>query len=151
MDMPQCTKIFYKHFHMLKMITCNLLYKSHLFHIKWKIYFSVSGVPIVYILLYVPDLMPWEVNPFLSWCHIAGSVSPWIGSFLYHLFMNINYSKVAYWRLLQLDMLGIWISQSFGKHLSYYIQDTVLICTSIAPHAVSSCSFATDNFVILYM
>lgn len=73
------------------------------------------GLPIIYILVVVPRLMPWEISVFLSWCHIAGSVSPWIGSFLYHLFMNLHLGEDCYYRLLQLDMLGIWISQSFGK------------------------------------
>lgn len=81
--------------------------------------FIVLAVPIVYILLTVPGLMPWE-DPefrFLSWCHLVGSVAPWIGSFVYHLFMNLERGENIYYRLLQLDMLGIWISQSFGKCL----------------------------------
>ncbi|XP_063244128.1 progestin and adipoQ receptor family member 4 [Bacillus rossius redtenbacheri] len=74
------------------------------------------GVPIVYILVTVPALLPWEQvdSTFLPWCHIAGSVAPWIGSFLYHLFMNLERGELIYYRLLQLDMLGIWVSQSFG-------------------------------------
>nr|CAD7424877.1 unnamed protein product [Timema monikensis] len=74
------------------------------------------GVPIVYILLTVPALIPWEQvdSRFLPWCHVAGAVSPWIGSFLYHLFMNLDRGEMIYYRLLQLDMLGIWVSQSFG-------------------------------------
>lgn len=87
-------------------------------HYIYILYF-VAGLPIVFILLVVPGLMPWEVSTFLSWCHIAGSVSPWIGSFLYHLFMNIDYGEGCYCRLLQLDMLGIWISQSFGTFVIY--------------------------------
>ncbi|KAK9505260.1 hypothetical protein O3M35_009351 [Rhynocoris fuscipes] len=60
--------------------------------------------------------MPWTQidSHFLAWCHIAGSVAPWIGSFIYHLFMNIKKPPSFYQRLLQLDMLGIWVSQSFG-------------------------------------
>ncbi|XP_054266798.1 progestin and adipoQ receptor family member 4 [Macrosteles quadrilineatus] len=72
------------------------------------------GLPIVYILTVVPKHMPWESSVFLSWCHIAGSVAPWVGSFTYHLFMNLHLGESCYYRLLQLDMLGIWISQSFG-------------------------------------
>nr|CAD7399055.1 unnamed protein product [Timema cristinae] len=69
-----------------------------------------GGVPIVYILLTVPALIPWEQvdSRFLPWCHVAGAVSPWIGSFLYHLFMNLDRGEMIYYRLLQLDMLGIW-------------------------------------------
>ncbi|XP_052868470.1 progestin and adipoQ receptor family member 4 [Anopheles cruzii] len=73
------------------------------------------GIPIVYILATVPAMMPWEKEyRFLSWCHLVGSVAPWCGSFVYHLFMNLECGEGVYYRLLQLDMLGIWISQSFG-------------------------------------
>ncbi|XP_063705571.1 progestin and adipoQ receptor family member 4 [Culicoides brevitarsis] len=73
------------------------------------------GIPIVYILATVPAILPWENEyRFLSWCHLVGSVAPWCGSFVYHLFMNLEHGEYTYYRLLQLDMLGIWISQSFG-------------------------------------
>ncbi|XP_046397852.1 progestin and adipoQ receptor family member 4 [Ischnura elegans] len=74
------------------------------------------GIPILYILVTVPRLLPWERldSWFLPWCHVVGAISPWIGSFLYHLFMNTRCGEPVYRRLLQLDMLGIWISQSFG-------------------------------------
>ncbi|KAL5285134.1 PAQR4 family protein [Megaselia abdita] len=73
------------------------------------------AIPIVYILAIVPGLMPWEKGyRFLSFCHVFGSVAPWCGSFIYHLFMNIERGENIYYRLLKLDMLGIWISQSFG-------------------------------------
>jgi hypothetical protein len=36
-------------------------------------------------------------------------------SFVYHLFMNLERGEMVYYRLLQLDMFGIWMSQSFGK------------------------------------
>ncbi|XP_062539697.1 progestin and adipoQ receptor family member 4 [Armigeres subalbatus] len=73
------------------------------------------GIPIVYILATVPAMMPWEKEyRFLSWCHLVGSVAPWCGSFVYHLFMNLELGESAYYRLLQLDMFGIWMSQSFG-------------------------------------
>ncbi|XP_055381472.1 uncharacterized protein LOC129612052 [Condylostylus longicornis] len=73
------------------------------------------GIPIVYILATVPSLMPWEGDfRFLSFCHIFGAVAPWCGSFVYHLFMNLEHGENIYYRLLQIDMVGIWISQSFG-------------------------------------
>ncbi|XP_048512721.1 progestin and adipoQ receptor family member 4 [Athalia rosae] len=76
------------------------------------------GLPVVYILVTVPSLLPWgsqgPLAAFLSWCHLIGAVSPWIGSFVYHLFMNLDRGEAIYKKLLQLDMLGIWISQSFG-------------------------------------
>ncbi|XP_022906420.1 progestin and adipoQ receptor family member 4 isoform X2 [Onthophagus taurus] len=74
------------------------------------------AIPIIYILLTVPNIMPWSNTElwFLSWCHVVGILCPWIGSFLYHLFMNLERGEIIYYRLLQLDMLGIWVSQSFG-------------------------------------
>ncbi|TMW50980.1 hypothetical protein DOY81_003927 [Sarcophaga bullata] len=73
------------------------------------------AIPIVYILAIVPGLMPWDSGyRFLSFCHVFGSVAPWCGSFVYHLFMNIEKGENVYYRLLKLDMVGIWVSQSFG-------------------------------------
>jgi hypothetical protein len=83
-------------------------------------FLSISGIPILYILVTVPPYLPWENSfRFLSWCHLVGSVAPWIGSFIYHLFMNLERGERVYYRLLQLDMIGIWISQSFGKSFYY--------------------------------
>lgn len=74
------------------------------------------AIPIIYILITVPRMLPWSQADlrFLSWCHMLGILSPWVGSFLYHLLMNWEKGEHVYYRLLQLDMLGIWISQSFG-------------------------------------
>jgi len=83
----------------------------------------------VYILATVPGLLPWQNHPeytlighVLPWCHLVGSVAPWVGSFFYHLFMNCERGgERLYNRLLQMDMLGIWMSQSIGQcvfHLS---------------------------------
>ncbi|XP_017963020.2 progestin and adipoQ receptor family member 4 isoform X1 [Drosophila navojoa] len=73
------------------------------------------AIPIFYILAIVPGLMPWDSGyKFLSFCHVFGSVAPWCGSFVYHLFMNIEKGENFYYTLLKLDMVGIWVSQSFG-------------------------------------
>ncbi|KAH0560915.1 hypothetical protein KQX54_009939 [Cotesia glomerata] len=75
------------------------------------------GLAILHILLTIPGLLPWEKGiffGFISWCHLIGAVSPWIGSFIYHLFMNLNYGEKFYRGLLKLDMLGIWVCQSIG-------------------------------------
>lgn len=76
----------------------------------------ILGIPIIYILLTVPQILPWSTAElrFLSWCHIAGILSPWIGSCLYHIFMSADRGEHFYYILLQIDMLGIWICQSFG-------------------------------------
>uniref|UniRef100_A0A1A9W6K0 Peptidase M13 N-terminal domain-containing protein n=1 Tax=Glossina brevipalpis TaxID=37001 RepID=A0A1A9W6K0_9MUSC len=73
-----------------------------------------KSIPIVYILAIVPGLMPWDSGyRFLSFCHVFGSVAPWCGSFVYHLFMNIERGESVYYTLLKLDMIGIWVTQSF--------------------------------------
>ncbi|XP_006625123.1 progestin and adipoQ receptor family member 4 isoform X1 [Apis dorsata] len=76
------------------------------------------GFAILYMLLTIPQLLPWNTKgiflAILSWCHLIGAVSPWIGSFIYHLFMNLNYDEIFYKSLLKLDMIGIWLCQSFG-------------------------------------
>jgi len=80
------------------------------------LFFIFAAIPIFYILAIVPGLMPWDSGfKFLSFCHVFGSVAPWCGSFVYHLFMNIEKGENVYYRLLKLDMVGIWVSQSFGK------------------------------------
>lgn len=78
--------------------------------------YSSLAIPIFYIILTVPEVLPWHSKEltFLAWCHIAGILCPWMGSFLYHMFMNLNYGPMAYYVLLQIDMVGIWTSQSIG-------------------------------------
>ncbi|CAG4945815.1 unnamed protein product [Colias eurytheme] len=77
------------------------------------------GVSLVFIVAVLPGLLPWGGGGgwawFLSLCHLLGALAPWCGSFLYHLFMNHTRGASLYHRLLQLDMLGIWVSQSIGK------------------------------------
>lgn len=81
--------------------------------------FFFAGFAILYMLVTVPHLLPWNTKGtfigVLSWCHLVGAVSPWVGSFLYHLFMNVNYDEDLYRTLLKVDMIGIWLCQSFGN------------------------------------
>ncbi|XP_066581171.1 progestin and adipoQ receptor family member 4 [Prorops nasuta] len=76
------------------------------------------GLAILYVLLTVPFLLPWAkqgiLGVILSLCHLIGAISPWIGSSVYHIFMNLDYGVEFYRQLLQIDMLGIWLCQSFG-------------------------------------
>lgn len=86
------------------------------------VFFLFPGIPIVYILATVPPYLVWDNSlKFLSWCHILGAVSPWCGSFVYHLFMNLERGETFYYRLLQLDMFGIWMSQSVGEYQPFII------------------------------
>lgn len=76
----------------------------------------VAGVSLVFMIVVLPRLLPWGGGAsFLSMCHLLGALAPWLGSFLYHLFMNHAHGASLYHRLLQLDMLGIWVSQSIGE------------------------------------
>ncbi|XP_049870786.1 progestin and adipoQ receptor family member 4 [Pectinophora gossypiella] len=73
------------------------------------------GVSLVFMIVVLPGLLPWGGGAgWLSLCHLLGALAPWCGSFLYHLFMNHARGAALYHRLLQLDMLGIWVSQSIG-------------------------------------
>ena len=71
------------------------------------------------ILAAIPWLLPWdEISvPYLPIFHVVSSVTPWIGSTLYHLFMNHNTGYIAYKVLLTIDMLGIWVTQTAGKYI----------------------------------
>ncbi|KAK9688039.1 hemolysin-III related [Popillia japonica] len=104
------------------------------------------AIPIIYILLTVPGMMPWSNAElrFLSWCHIVGILCPWVGSFVYHLFMNLKLGERAYYRLLQLDMLGIWISQSFGA------MPMVTATTFCLPKIVRWCSVSSYCILSLW-
>lgn len=82
----------------------------------------LSVAPIIYIMLYWQTMFPWgkiEGNVFLNilgWAHIASSLSPWIGSVIYHLFMNYNKGGERFYQiLLQIDMFGIWVTECFGE------------------------------------
>ncbi|EFX81652.1 hypothetical protein DAPPUDRAFT_196031 [Daphnia pulex] len=74
------------------------------------------GLPVLYIILWSPTLMPYdEIKvPILPYIHLVAVLSPWVGSAIYHTFMNHHHGYSVYRRLLQLDMLGIWVTQSFG-------------------------------------
>jgi len=80
------------------------------------------GVPMLYILVMWSELLPWhEVTvPVLPWTHLLSCLSPWVGSTIYHLFMNHEAGEHCYRSLLHLDMFGIWITQSFGALTTVY-------------------------------
>ena len=92
---------------------CSILFIFNLF-------FS-SAIPVLGILFSIPWILPWsEINvPYLPTFHVVASVSPWIGSTMYHLFMNHNTGEFAYKMLLTIDLLGIWVTQTAGKHYNY--------------------------------
>ena len=57
------------------------------------LFFSAfPGIPVVVILASIPWLLPWDELkvPYLPSFHVVASIAPWIGSTIYHLFMNHN-------------------------------------------------------------
>ena len=74
------------------------------------------GLPVIAILVSLPSVLPWEEIdvPYLPYIHVVACISPWIGSTLYHLFMNLAHGERVYKRLLMGDMFGIWIAQTWG-------------------------------------
>ena len=90
-------------------------------------------------------MYPWEEiegNTFLNvlgWSHVIASISPWLGSVTYHLFMNHRKGARLYHLLLQLDMFGIWVTECFGKSvikkkefIYYYIVEWLAIPLRVA-------------------
>jgi len=74
------------------------------------------GIPVLAILAAIPWILPWDeiTVPYLPIFHVVSSITPWVGSTLYHLFMNHNTGYIAYKVLLTIDMLGIWVTQTAG-------------------------------------
>lgn len=80
-----------------------------------------TAVPMLYIFFMWRTMVPWEEIkvPILPWTHLISCVSPWVGSTIYHMFMNHRAGESCYRSLLHLDMFGIWITQSFGEGWQY--------------------------------
>lgn len=71
----------------------------------------------------MPKFMPWNEisHPLLAYSCVLGSVSSWIGSSIYHLFMNHEKGEPLYHQLLQFDVIGIWITQAIGASTTLYV------------------------------
>uniref|UniRef100_T1JHI6 Progestin and adipoQ receptor family member 4 n=1 Tax=Strigamia maritima TaxID=126957 RepID=T1JHI6_STRMM len=74
------------------------------------------GIPLVFLVLSIPAMLPWHqiTIPVLPYTHVLATISPWLGSFIYHVFMNHHKGENLYYCLLRLDMFGIWVTQSLG-------------------------------------
>ena len=82
------------------------------------IYFpTISAIPLVCIMASIPWFLPYEAIsiPYLPTFHVVASLAPWIGSILYHLFMNHEKGYSVYEAVLTIDLLGIWTTQTTGK------------------------------------
>ncbi|GAB6028470.1 hypothetical protein CHUAL_002629 [Chamberlinius hualienensis] len=91
------------------------------------------GIPLVYIMMNANTLLPWdEINvSCLPFIHIVAISTSWVGSFIYHLFMNHKTGEKTYNRLLNLDMLGIWFTESFGAVTTIYAS---IYCLPVPVH-----------------
>lgn len=81
------------------------------------------GLPLLYAIWNLPSLLPWEdiSFPILPYFHAAATVSPWLGSSIYHLFMNHFSGEDTYERLLQWDVVGVWVTQSCGGFTTVFV------------------------------
>ena len=79
-------------------------------------------LPLLYCMAFFSSMIKRQtINALvLSYCHCLGLVSCAVGSSLYHLFMNHKSGAKCYYRLLQCDMIGIWITQSVGALSTVY-------------------------------
>ncbi|UYV60127.1 hypothetical protein LAZ67_1000053 [Cordylochernes scorpioides] len=82
----------------------------------WRVQKLRTVVALVYAVWSLPDLLPWSDLDLglLPYCHAAALVAPWLGSSLYHLFMNHRSGSRTYFRLLQWDVVGVWVTQACG-------------------------------------
>ena len=74
----------------------------------------------------IPWFLPYEsiTIPYLPMVHVIASLAPWIGSIIYHLFMNHEKGYTVYDAVLTIDLLGIWTTQTTGKedsNIGFYI------------------------------
>ena len=79
-------------------------------------------IPLLYCMAFLSSMI-WRqtlITIILSYCHCLGLMSWAFGSSTYHLFMNHKSGEKCYYRLLQCDMFGIWITQSVGAVPAIY-------------------------------
>jgi len=83
------------------------------------------AIPVIFILLVIPQMLPWEAVtiPILPTIHVLACLAPWICSTCYHLFMCHRIGKPVYAFLLKLDLFGIWFVQTLGA--------LITICSAI--------------------
>ena len=81
----------------------------------------VAAIPLIAIVISIPTLLPWdEISvPYLPNFHVMATMAPWIGSIMYHLFMNHHSGYKVYKAVLTIDVIGIWMTQTTGKNAKY--------------------------------
>ena len=78
---------------------------------------NLSVISFLLFAFIMPGRLPWNdgiTRPILAYCTIVGSFSSWVGSSMYHLFMNHKKGEEFYDILLMIDVIGIWITQTIG-------------------------------------
>ena len=76
----------------------------------------VAAIPLIALLVSTPTLLPWESIsiPYLPTFHVIATMAPWVGSIMYHMFMNHCSGYPVYKAVLTIDVLGIWTTQTTG-------------------------------------
>jgi len=98
----------------------------------------------IYTVLYWNTFWPWETlgrHYFLyglGICHTIAMVVPWIPSLLYHTFMSHKGGERVYRALLKLDVLGIWMTECFGKNCSTLVFSNLVLCRAL---------FSSNNYL----
>ena len=69
----------------------------------------VAAIPLIALLVSTPTLLPWESIsiPYLPTFHVIATMAPWVGSIMYHMFMNHCSGYPVYKAVLTIDVLGI--------------------------------------------
>ena len=78
---------------------------------------DLAALPILIVILSIPSMLDWSAITvqILPGLHVLCCMSPWIGSVIYHVFMNNRKGAGVYNFLLSFDIFGIWVSQAMGK------------------------------------
>ncbi|KAI8493688.1 Progestin and adipoQ receptor member 4 [Branchiostoma belcheri] len=80
------------------------------------------GLPILFFAHYATDSHTWDQisHSWLAYLNYAAALAPHLGSLSYHLFMNHKSGAGTYFRLLKLDMCGVWAVQTLGALTTIY-------------------------------
>eukprot|EP00095_Tigriopus_kingsejongensis_P005810 maker-scaffold716_size107355-snap-gene-0.23 protein:Tk05810 transcript:maker-scaffold716_size107355-snap-gene-0.23-mRNA-1 annotation:"conserved hypothetical protein" len=109
------------------------------------------ALPPLVILYYLSTMLPWDqLKPIPMWfpyLHVICCIAPWLGSTMYHLFMNHQSGVMTYKKLLTLDMICIWIAQNLGSVPCVWVTS---ICFSPSLKYASISAFSLGSIVSLY-
>ena len=72
------------------------------------------GAPILFVMFNFVNLFGSLPGCLFTYFHAISCLTPWCGSFIYHVMMNHKRGKKFYTKLLCWDMSGIWFTQTFG-------------------------------------